>query len=246
MERKIRVAAVSYLNTKPLVFGFENGMMPSGMEMIFEYPAKIADDLINDKIDIGLVPVAVIAQLKESNIISDFCIGADGEVASVCLFSDVPLQEIKYVYLDYQSRTSVALLKILLKEFYNISPELLPAEPGFESKIKNNVAGLVIGDRAFKQRKISKYSFDLSTGWKSLTGLPFVFAAWIANKKLPPIFISEFNKAVQLGIKNIDSVVAGNYYEDYNIETYFKQNIKYDLDEEKRKGLNLFLSKIKT
>lgn len=220
-------------------------MMPSGMEMIFEYPAKIAAELINDSVDIGLVPVAIIPQLKESHILSDYCIGADGEVASVCLFSDVPLQEIKSVYLDYQSRTSVALLKILLKELYKISPELLPAKPGFESKIKNNVAGLVIGDRAFKQRKISKFSFDLSSGWKTLTGLPFVFAAWIANKKLPQSFVSEFNNAIKFGIQNLDSVVAENYYENYNIETYFKQNIKYDFDEEKRKGLDLFLSKIK-
>lgn len=220
-------------------------MMPSGMEMIFEYPAKIAAELINDSVDIGLVPVAIIPQLKESHILSDYCIGADGEVASVCLFSDVPLHEIKSVYLDYQSRTSVALLKILLKELYKISPELLPAKPGFESKIKNNVAGLVIGDRAFKQRKISKFSFDLSSGWKTLTGLPFVFAAWIANKKLPQSFVSEFNNAIKFGIQNLDSVVADNYYENYNIETYFKQNIKYDFDEEKRKGLDLFLSKIK-
>lgn len=220
-------------------------MMPSGMEMIFEYPAKIAAELINDSVDIGLVPVAIIPQLKESHILSEYCIGADGEVASVCLFSDVPLHEIKSVYLDYQSRTSVALLKILLKELYKISPELLPAKPGFESKIKNNVAGLVIGDRAFKQRKISKFSFDLSSGWKTLTGLPFVFAAWIANKKLPQSFVSEFNNAIKFGIQNLDSVVAENYYENYNIETYFKQNIKYDFDEEKRKGLDLFLSKIK-
>lgn len=220
-------------------------MMPSGMEMIFEYPAKIAAELINDSVDIGLVPVAIIPQLKESHILSDYCIGADGEVASVCLFSDVPLHEIKSVYLDYQSRTSVALLKILLKELYKISPELLPAKPGFESKIKNNVAGLVIGDRAFKQRKISKFSFDLSSGWKTLTGLPFVFAAWIANKKLPKSFVSDFNNAIKFGIQNLDSVVAENYYENYNIETYFKQNIKYDFDEEKRKGLDLFLSKIK-
>lgn len=220
-------------------------MMPSGMEIIFEYPAKIAAELINDSVDIGLVPVAIIPQLKESHILSDYCIGADGEVASVCLFSDVPLHEIKSVYLDYQSRTSVALLKILLKELYKISPELLPAKPGFESKIKNNVAGLVIGDRAFKQRKISKFSFDLSSGWKTLTGLPFVFAAWIANKKLPQSFVSEFNNAINFGIQNLDSVVAENYYENYNIETYFKQNIKYDFDEEKRKGLDLFLSKIK-
>ncbi len=125
MEQKIRVGAVSYLNTKPLVYGFENGGMKNEVDLVFDYPANIARMLLNDEVDVGLVPVAIIPLLKEHYIISDFCIGASHPVASVCLFSDVPLQEIKEVLVDYQSRTSAALLKILLKEHWKIEPVLI-------------------------------------------------------------------------------------------------------------------------
>ena len=148
VNNKIRVGAVSYLNAKPLVYGFEKGMMRDEIILSFEYPSKIASQLINDEIDIGLVPVAAIQELKDFHLVSDFCIGADNEVASVCLFSDVPLNEIENVLLDYQSRTSVLLLQILLKEHWRLSPKLTVAESGYESLIEGNTAGLVIGDRA--------------------------------------------------------------------------------------------------
>ncbi len=241
MERKIRVAAVSYLNTKPLIYGFENGKMPEQMELSFEYPSKIASMLINDEVDLGLVPVAVIPDLKEYHIISDYCIAADGEVASVCLFSDVTVDEIKTVYLDYQSRTSVALLKILLKHFYKINPNIIESTSGYETKIKDDVAGLVIGDRAFSQRKKSKYIYDLSTAWKEMTGLPFVFAAWISNKELSKNFITSFNEASAYGIEHIAEAIKQNNIENYDIEKYYTENIQYKLDDKKREGLKLFL-----
>ena len=97
LERKIRVAAVSYLNTKPLIYGFEKGMMKNEIELVTDFPASIADMLITDKVDISLVPVATIPFLKEYHIITDYCIGSTGEVASVCLFSDVPIKEIKTI-----------------------------------------------------------------------------------------------------------------------------------------------------
>lgn len=219
--------------------------MPENMELSFEYPSKIASMLINDEVDLGLVPVAVIPKLKEYHIVSDYCIGADGEVASVCLFSDVEIEKIKTVYLDYQSRTSVALLKILLKYFYKISPEIIESTSGYESKIKDDVAGLVIGDRAFSQRKKSKYIYDLSIAWKEMTGLPFVFAAWISNKELPTDFLKSFNEASAFGIENIDKAVAENKIEDYDIEKYYKVNIQYKLDDKKREGLKLYLEYLK-
>ena len=116
--KKIKVGAVSYLNTKPLLYGIRRSdELMQQIELIEEYPSKIADKLISGMIDIGLVPVSIIPKLDEAHIVTDFCIGANGDVASVCLFSEVPLIEIKTVLLDYQSCTSVALIKILLKEF---------------------------------------------------------------------------------------------------------------------------------
>ena len=245
MAQKIKVGAVSYLNTKPLIYGFEQGMMSETTELIFDFPSNIAQKLLKDEIDVGLVPVAVLPLMNEYHIIADYCIGCDGTVASVCLFSDVPLQEIKTVLLDYQSRTSVALLKILLKEYWKITPELIAAEKGFEQDIKGTTAGLVIGDRAFKQIPVSKYHNDLGLAWKNMTGLPFVFAAWVSNKKLPEAFMESFNKATATGMKNIETIVAQNKFDGYNLHQYYTENISYLLDETKRNGLNLFLEKIR-
>ena len=244
LERKIRVAAVSYLNTKPLIYGFEKGMMKNEIELVTDFPAKIADMLINNEVDISLVPVATIPRLQEYHIISDYCIGTVGEVASVCLFSDVPLGEITSILLDYQSRSSVALLKILLKEHWQIFPELINASGGYEEQINGTTAGLVIGDRAFIQRKTRKYIYDLGLAWKAMTGLPFVFAAWIANKKLPGEFIAAFNKATGEGLKHLPEIVAANPYEKYDLGEYYRENITFTLDEEKRKGLEAFLERL--
>jgi len=242
LEQKIRVGAVSYLNTKPLVYGFENGAMKEQIVLISDYPAKIAAMLLNDEIDIGLIPVAVIPQMKEHYIISDYCIGASQPVASVCLFSDVPINEIKEILVDYQSRTSAALLKILLKKYWKIDPELIDTSNGYQQNIKGSTAGLVIGDRALKQRKYSAYIYDLAEAWQQMTGLPFVFAAWIANKKLPENFVESFNKATAEGFAHIDEIVTATGFEAYDMKTYYRKNIDYHLDEKKLEALKLFLN----
>ncbi|MEO6316417.1 MAG: menaquinone biosynthesis protein [Chitinophagaceae bacterium] len=241
---KIKCGAVSYLNTKPLVYGFQQGMLHDKIEMIADYPASIAAMLLNDEIDLGLVPVAIIPALKEYHIIGNYCIGADGEVASVCLFSDVPIESVTEVLLDYQSRTSVRLAKILLKEYWKVNPLLTDAKADFRQHIKGSTAGLVIGDRAFEQRKVSPFVYDLGSAWKDLTGLPFVFAAWISNKKLDDDFIAAFNTATGAGMLAIDEIVAQVPYPLFDLKKYFTQYISYTLDERKLKGLNLFLEKL--
>jgi chorismate dehydratase len=227
LVQKIKVGAVSYLNTKPLIYGFEQGMMKDEIDLVIDYPARIAKMLMSDEIDIGLIPVAAIPFLKIPYIISDYCIACNGEVASVCLFSDVPLNEIKSVLLDYQSKTSVILLRILLKEYWKITPGLILASEGYETGIKGTTAGLVIGDRAFEQRKQSKYIFDLGLAWKEMTGLPFVFAAWVSNKRIDPAFIENFNQANAAGINNIQNVINSNTDCSYNLVKYYTENIKY-------------------
>lgn len=241
MHRKIRVAAVSYLNTKPLTYGFEHGQMTEKMDLVFEYPSNLASMLLNDQVDLALVPVAIIPSMIEYHIISDYCIGAIGEVASVCLFSDVPLTEIKALYLDYQSRTSAALLKILLEKHWKTSPQILTADAGYENRISGATAGLVIGDRALVLRKKYKYVYDLAGAWNEMTGLPFVFAAWISNKKIPEDFIITFNITTAVGFKHIDEIVATNKFEDYDLKKYYTENINYILNDKKKEGLSLFL-----
>lgn len=243
---RVKVGAVSYLNTKPLVYGFRDGQMQDQMEIIEDYPSRIAGMLLNNEIDLGLVPVAIIPALQEYHIVSDYCIGAKGAVASVCLFSDVPLQEAEEVLLDYQSRTSVNLARILLRDYWKVQPHLTNAAADFREHISGKTAGLVIGDRAFEQRKLSKYKYDLGEAWQQFTGLPFVFAAWISNKQLDASFTRAFNEATGKGLGAIDAIVQSNPYPLFDLNNYFTRCISYNLDAEKKKGLALFLEKLQT
>jgi chorismate dehydratase len=245
LENKIRVGAVSYLNTKPLIWGIQHSDINDLIDLSVDYPSAVAKKLKSNEIDLGLVPVAILPELNEYFIISDYCIGANGSVGSVSIFSEVPLEQVETVLLDYQSHTSVALTKILFKKYWNLHPEFQAAYPDYEKDIKGTTAGLVIGDRAFLQKKRVPYEYDLAEVWKQMTGLPFVFAAWVANKELPEAFVDAFNRANEFGLTEISRVIEMNPNHDYNLYYYFTKNLSYKLDESKRKGLQLFLDLIK-
>lgn len=242
---KIKVGAVSYLNTKPLIYGIKNHPVIHEIELTEEYPSLLAQKLIDGSIDVGLVPVAIIPHLKEWHIVSDYCIGCDGPVASVCLFSKVPMEEIEKVYLDYQSRTSVMLLKILLKEFWQKDVEFVEAaSEEYRDQIRGTTAGLVIGDRALEQKHHSEYGYDLGAAWKDHTGLPFVFAAWISNKELPGGFVERFNEANRDGLSNLEKVIEHHSFTSIDLKEYYQKHISYTLDANKKEGLHFFLNKI--
>jgi chorismate dehydratase len=243
LDKKIKVGIVSYLNTRPLVYGLKLPPIDEKIELIEAYPSLLADMLINDEIDLGLVPIASVLEMREYHIVGNYCIGAEAEVASVCLFSEVPIEKVTKVYLDYQSRSSVALLKWLIREYWGIHPELVETHnENYRSEIKGAAAGLVIGDRAFEQRKVSTFIYDLGAEWRFVTGLPFVFAAWVSNKKLPDDFIALFTAANALGLQHIDEIVAKYSFPDYDLKKYYNFHISYILDDRKRKGMELFLS----
>jgi chorismate dehydratase len=242
-KRKIKVAAVSYLNTKPLLYGFQHASVKDEIEFTEDYPSKIGQQLIDDEVDVALIPVALISRLKEYHIISNYCIGAEGPVASVALFSDVPIEQVTGLYLDYQSRSSVALAKFLLKDYWKVSPAMLRAETGYEENIQETMAGLVIGDRALRQRKKNKYVYDLAEAWVDHTGLPMVFAAWISNKPLPQEFIRQFDEATGEGThgEGLQRVVAETACDFFNLKEYYTRHISYELTASKKKGLKKFL-----
>jgi chorismate dehydratase len=211
------------------------------VEWFIDYPAKIADMLLKDEIDIGLVPVAIIPLLKESHIISNYGIACNGKVASVCLFSDVPIEAITTILLDYQSRTSVQLLKILLKEYWKKEVEFVPAEADYEKSIKGSTAGLVIGDRAFTQK--NPYIYDLGEIWKLHTGLPFVFATWVSNKKNGDNIIIQFNEQIKENLEYYFAHIDGLDLEDYQ-RVYLQNNIQFTITNAHQKGLMAFLEKL--
>jgi chorismate dehydratase len=242
LYKRLRVGVVSYLNTKPLLYGIKRSGLMDRIELIEAYPSKIASMLIENELDLGLIPVAAIPQIPNAEIITDYCIGAAGEVASVAIFSEVPIEQITTVLLDYQSRTSVNLAKILLRDYWKKEVTFLPSQEDFRDDIKGTTAAVVIGDRALEQQKISTYRFDLATAWLNHTGLPFVFAAWVTNKPLGEDFEDAFNRANAYGLKHIDDVVAENEYPLFDLKTYYTKNISYTLDEAKKEGMKLFLS----
>ena len=242
LDKRIRVGAVSYLNTKPLIFGVKRSGLMDRIDLIEDYPAKIAAMLLNDEIDVGLIPVAVIPLLKQHYIVTDYCIGAEGEVASVALFSEVPMEQIDKVVLDYQSKTSVSLAKILLKEYWKKEVVFEDAKEDFLQHINGTTAAVVIGDRALQLANHSKYVYDLALAWKSFTGLPFVFAAWIANKPLNEDFLDAFNRANAYGVKHIDEVLNENSFAAYDLKKYYTKNISFELTQEKREALKKFIS----
>jgi chorismate dehydratase len=215
------------------------------IELVEDYPSRLAAMLMSGEIDLGLVPVAVLSKLPQYIITGDHCIGADGDVASVCIFSEVPLEQVENIILDYQSRTSVELCQVLIRDHWKKNINFIKAEDDhFREQIRGTTAGLVIGDRAFEQRLVSPYIYDLSAAWKAYTGLPFVFAAWVATKQLPAEFVSAFNEANAQGLQHIDDVINDSSYSIFDLHHYFNDCISYDLDEKKKQGLALFLKLI--
>lgn len=215
------------------------------MELLLDYPSNLAQSLQKGEIDMALMPVAAMPGIPGARIVSDYGIAADGNVASVCIFSQVPMEDIETVYLDYQSRTSVRLAQLLLEQYWKKNVVFKPAPENYIEYINGTTAGVIIGDRALKQLSNFEYVYDLATEWKAFTGLPFVFAAWIANKDLPQDFLDAFNNANAEGLKHIDEVVAENPFPYYDLHTYYTKNIHYLLTEEKKAGLNKFLELIK-
>ncbi|MBX7181908.1 MAG: menaquinone biosynthesis protein [Bacteroidia bacterium] len=243
----VRVSAVSYTNSIPFVYGLQHSSIHSQIELSLDIPSLCAEKLLQGKADIGLIPAAVLPQMKEGEILSDFCIGADGPVDTVMLYSQVPLAEIKQIWLDFQSRTSVQLVQVLCKEWWKISPEFLQATHGYEDRIEGNVAGVIIGDRCFNQVNKFPYSYDLSENWKLLTGLPFVFAVWYSRIPLDELVKKEFSEGLKFGLEKRGEALKELLNPNIPMETafnYINNRISYDLDSSKRQGLDLFLSKL--
>lgn len=243
----IKISAVSYLNTLPFVYGLKNSGL-SGYDLQLDNPSECARKLINGQVDIGLIPIAAIADIDHPHILTDYCIGADGAVRTVNILSDVPINEVKRLYLDYQSRTSVLLAKILVSKWWKMKPELLDAFPGYENEISGDTAGLVIGDRVFTESKKHSYSYDLAKEWKEMTGLPFTFALWVANKKLPTEFLENFKAALRFGLSNKDKAVelyTGHNVSKEELTDYLENAINYEYDHAKDEALQLYLQLVK-
>ncbi|HTD97960.1 MAG TPA: menaquinone biosynthesis protein [Mucilaginibacter sp.] len=244
--KKIRISAVSYTNTKPFLYGIQNTAIIDQIDLSLDMPSDCAQKLIDDKVDIGLIPVAATLSLPNWEIVSDYCIGANGPVNSVFIFSNCDIKEVKTVQLDPQSRTSNNLAKVLLKNWWKVEPQLIINAGDYAESTDVNTAFVQIGDRTFGKKAQYKYVYDLSEQWKNLTGLPFVFAAWIANKPIPKEFTDEFNVSLKFGLNHRAELLKElPTRSDFNLEDYLMHKLDFELTEDKKKALYLFLDYIK-
>ena len=234
---KIRISAVSYTNTKPFVYGLTKSPIVNEVDLCLDVPAECARKLVSNEVDLGLVPVAALLKIPDYQIISDFCIGANGPVNSVFIFSDRPIEEVEVLHLDPQSRTSNHLAKVLLKHYWKVNLVIKSLE-----NENHEQAFVEIGDRTFGKHDQYPFTYDLAAEWKNFTGLPFVFAVWASNKALPASFINSFNEALKYGLDHRKEVIDTlPTFDNFDIENYLIERISYDLNSEKREALTLFL-----
>ena len=243
MMEKIRVAAVSYLNTQPFLYGLKKSKIYDMIDLSLDIPSECARKLLADEVDIALVPITVIPKMKEYYLVSDYCIGADKPVKSVKLFSEVPIEKVENVYLDYQSRTSNLLVQILMQFWWKKEVTFIHGKENYEKNISGNTAGIIIGDRALAMASKFKYEYDLAEEWINLTKMPFVFASWISNKKIPSNIQKNFNEALTFGVKHKEEAVqeaVKDFNGNFDLNDYLMNCIDYHLDENKKKSMKLF------
>lgn len=236
---KIKISAVSYTNTKPFIYGIQQSPIAAQIDLSLDIPSDCASKLISGQVDIGLIPVAEIPQVPNAGIVADYCIGSVGAVNSVFIFSSVPAGQISTLRLDLQSRTSNNLARVLLK-FYWKKDVVLATDPDAPAD-----AIVLIGDRTFGKSAEYAYAYDMGQEWMDFTGLPFVYAAWVANKTIPEDFIAGFNQALKSGLENRRLLLKDlPQHPDFDLEDYLLNKLDFELTDKKREALNLFLSYI--
>ena len=239
-----KITAVSYLNTIPFVYGLKHADNLRA-ELLLAPPADCAKNFIEGKADIALLPAAVVPQLEQTNIITDYCIGAVGAVRTVVVMSNTPIQNVKRIWLDAHSRTSVQLCGYLAKNKWRIAPEWLAmSDYSVVDNAQPGDAFLLIGDKVFGCENRFKYVYDLAVEWREATKLPFAFAVWVARKGVSYEITDELQHALTFGVEHIWEAVSESSYmgSDNGVTAYdyLTRNIDFILDEEKHKALKKF------
>lgn len=241
------ISVVSYLNSLPFVYGLEHYMPKGTISLHKDTPSVCSQKLLSGEADIGLIPSRSIADLGSYEIISDYCIGAMGHVGSVSLLSSVAVNKLEEIYIDQDSKTSVALSRLLMKKWWNIKPRLVLMNDQKELESLNGHSGaVVIGDKVLNHAHRFKYNYDLSDEWYKMTGLPFVFAVWASKMPIDQKFMRVFNKALQKGLTHRE-MISVNKKDDFphtDIQEYLYKKIDYDFDTKKLESLHLFLGMI--
>ncbi|MEE8348858.1 MAG: menaquinone biosynthesis protein [Acidobacteriota bacterium] len=243
---KLKISFIEYLNSVPLGWGFLHGPDQGAFDILFDVPSECARHLSTGEADVGLIPVIEYQRIPDLLVLPDIAIASKQEVKSVLFVSKVPLTQVKNIAVDTSSRTSVALLKILLYKFYGLdSIHFQEESPDPDRMLDHYDAALIIGNRALKVVREGLHVYDLAREWNHFTGLPFVFACWAvrANADLG-IQRDIFYRSRDLGLEKVDSI-ARTYSQklsvpEEEIRTYILENLNYSLDEDNLKGLATF------
>lgn len=249
---QIRIGAVNYLNTKPLVYGLKK--RAANIDLHFDLPSRLADGLAAAKYDVALIPSVEMFQDPTYRIVSNVCIGCRGPVLSVKLFSHVPPEQIRKLYLDEGSRTSAALVQVLLAEQFGIRPQLrtLPINASLDSSLlasNETDAVLLIGDRAIHSPPGQfEVVWDLGDQWVCWSGLPFVFAMWTARADVElgnlDAILEQTRDDGLAHVKDIARAEASKLgLTEPQCRSYLLENLNFDLGPRERRGLHLFYQK---
>lgn len=238
---KIRIGAVTYLNARPLVFSLAS-FAPQA-EIVVDLPSRLADALAAGQLDVAMIPSIEYARRPGYSIISDACIACDGAVRSVKLYSRVPLERMRTLALDEGSRTSAALVRILLMDRFGISPDTWQLPIGALAEDVSSDAVMLIGDRGMLPTGSHfEFEWDLGEEWSRWTGLPFVFAMWIARPGIDLSGIAEALAAARddgvarLGeIARLSAPVIGIPEADCLV--YLRDHLEFHLGQRQRQGV---------
>lgn len=242
---KLRVSAVQYLNTVPLIWGIQQKEQQGKFELDFTTPARCAEAVRSGSADVGIIPSIEAQRIENLQVIPGVSISSLERVKSVVLLSKKPLAELRSVALDTSSRTSAALVTILLRRFYKLDPQIEPAAPEPSRMLERADAALLIGDPALAYHNDRVQVHDLAAEWKKFTGLPFVFALWAGPRDAGlGRFSRDFQDSRDEGLAHVDDIAA-EYAPRHGmtpeaVKIYLTRNINYNLTEEHLKGLNLF------
>lgn len=240
----MRIGAVTYLNTRPLVFGLEHDLQ--GHQLIYDLPSRLADRLASYDLDIALIPSVEFLRHPQYSVVSDACIACRGPVLSVKLFSRIPFASIRTLALDEGSRTSVAMVKILLRERFGIFPKTAALPLGLNLEHTDTDAVLLIGDRAIHAHHPDHcYVWDLGDEWCRFAELPFVFALWTARPGLDASAVGPLLSASRdMGMSHLDQIVEKEAVR-YGLTRdacfeYFRRHLHFHYGPREEQGLRFF------